>query len=152
MAVFAPPVSRPGVFGPRNVRMSSTKTSTSGPYEILRCTGPGLWGDIGKYSWNACAARAARTSTDFSLYRASPPASVRTSPGNQLLVTSWSSHCTITGTSVLRRRRFSSSRLYRHWPRYSSRVSATLLFSGVTMFRHVEPSGSATSGTSGPSA
>jgi hypothetical protein len=62
---------------------------------------------IGSHSKNARFARAASTSTRGSVYRGS----VSTSPGYQLLMTSWSSHWLICGTRAANERRLSSSRL-----------------------------------------
>lgn len=92
--------------------MSSTKTSTCGPNGIRRYTRPSTAsaGSTGCHSWNARNPRAASTSTRFSVYF-SPTSPVSTSPGYQLLVTSWSSHWTIWPTDAANRRRLSSRRL-----------------------------------------
>ena len=105
------------------------------------------------YSWKALAARSCRASTFGSAYfffRCS--ARVRGSPGHQLLVTSWSSHCARIGTAAFIARTFRSVRLYLWRPRNSASVSAGFDTSSVTRLRQRLPSGSFTSDWIGPSA
>ncbi len=55
-------------------------------------------------------------------------------------MTSWSSHCTKTGTSALKARTLSSMKLYLCAARNSSSVSATFAFSGIVTFFQILPS------------
>src|ERR1700750_3454736 len=102
---------------------------------------------IGYISWKGRPARAAsRWVLRFLLIAG------RALDDDQLLVTSWSSHCTKIGTSALKARTLSSVKLYLCAARYSSRVSGTFVFSGMVTFFQILPSGSVTSEGITPSA